>query len=318
MTSSADVIVGRRKPWVYLCAVPMSIYWMLQWMLQPMGEIPTSLYFLYVLLIYSTCHTGGLGRRRRVQSLGGKGERGVREIERERNFVFALNISIHVFFSTAHTFSHTRTRARAHTQCKQSPIAHSYLMSPSLTIPAHRSPLGCRVSLTRTHAHTHVYSRTRTHIDSLTCAYRWTNFVSLSFSQTIYSHTLSILLSPSLSLFIFLSPFLSLFFTDRRLFTVANSADDWVHEPIPNFAKDHDRSHVRRWDLQMTSCVCVCVYTYICVYIYVCIYIYIVCEREKSAYEGERVNARMRTRESVSLRVTMRVIHLSDLEEERL
>ena len=153
------------------------------------------------------------------------------------------------------------------------------------------------------------YTASQSNSHTLTHTNTRTLLFAFSLSNDILTHTLYPSLSLSLSLFIFLS----LFLTDRRLFTVANSADDWVHEPIPNFAKDHDRSHVRRRDLQMTSCECVCVYTYICVFVYIC-----VCVNVKSAYEGKRVSARMRTRESVSLRVTMRVIHLSDLEEERL
>jgi glycoside/pentoside/hexuronide:cation symporter, GPH family len=48
---------GRRRPWILISALPLGIYWLLQWMVQPFGEITLFFYFLIILICYSTLHT---------------------------------------------------------------------------------------------------------------------------------------------------------------------------------------------------------------------------------------------------------------------
>lgn len=57
MSDSIETPWGRRKPWVILSTLPVGIYWLLQWMVQPFNHAMNFAYFLFVLLNYNSMRT---------------------------------------------------------------------------------------------------------------------------------------------------------------------------------------------------------------------------------------------------------------------
>eukprot|EP00211_Chloroparvula_japonica_P012339 CAMPEP_0119137236 /NCGR_PEP_ID=MMETSP1310-20130426/23215_1 /TAXON_ID=464262 /ORGANISM="Genus nov. species nov., Strain RCC2339" /LENGTH=140 /DNA_ID=CAMNT_0007128303 /DNA_START=114 /DNA_END=533 /DNA_ORIENTATION=+ len=49
--------LGRRKPLVVLSSIPLTLYWLLMFLNQPVAPMWKFLYFLFVLLTYGNFHT---------------------------------------------------------------------------------------------------------------------------------------------------------------------------------------------------------------------------------------------------------------------